>query len=138
MNEMNSYRSRTPGYESQGAEGMAPDLDNKIIQPKFPLLNRHPYLQQVLLHNLVFLPEQLLHIPIDADVATGEPLLPFLRQKHNGAGCQLDSIDQYRCEMNVRGFSGRWKKGGDGLLLDIPDAMALGITSMASSVATAP
>ena len=104
INKKNSYRSRTPGYESQGAEGMAPDLDNKIIHPNCTLLNRHPYLQQILLHNLVFLPEQLFHVPVDADVATGEPLLPFLRQIYNGAGCQLDGIDQYCCEMNVRGL----------------------------------
>ena len=74
------------------------------MHPNFRLLNRHPYLQQILLHNLVFLPEQLLHVPVDADVATGEPLLPFLRQEHDSAGGQLHGIDQYCCEMNVRGL----------------------------------
>lgn len=79
------------------------DFDYKCPS-KFTLLNRHTYPQQVLLHNLVFLPEQLFHVPVDADVAPGEPLLPFLRQEYDGAGCQLDGIDQYCCKINVRGL----------------------------------
>lgn len=47
-------------------------------------LHSHPHLEKIILHNLLLLAFQLLHVPGTAHIPILQPLSPLFRQPHNG------------------------------------------------------